>query len=343
MDKDLLKKLGNIDQLCGITESTVLRGRGEGTKIISCHNAAGLRFTVVPDRCMDIYDLSYKGINLAFHSKNGLVSPPAFSPAYGEFAEQWPGGLLATCGLDNVNLHCEADGEEFPTHGRIGAVPAQQFGTECAWEGNRYVLRMRGEMHQTCMFRRNMRLERTIETELNANEIRITDRITNLNSSAENYMLLYHMNFGYPLVQSGTRLETFGVCMEPLNEFSREPGVMTDPVDGEAFHAESFLGQTDREEAGGFIYNRERELGCLLRFNTDNLPNMVEWKHLKACDYVLALEPTNTRAMNRVDAGKAGKLAVLEPFECVENRLALELFEGGTEIDAVLRELGCKR
>jgi len=335
MNEGLLKKLGNIDQLGGIRESTLLRGRGEGTKIARLFNAAGLDLTVVPDRCMDIYDFSYKGINLAFHSKNGLISPAAFSPADGEFPEQWSGGFLATCGLDNVNLHNESDGEAFPTHGRIGAVPAMHFRTETIWEGDRYLLRMKGQMAETCMFRRTLLLERTIETELNSRQITITDKITNMGSVPEPYMLLYHMNFGYPLIQDGTEVHTFGVRMEPLNSYSREPGVMTSPVGGKDFLAESFLGKTDREEAGALIVSRDPELGLLLKFRTGNLPNMVEWKHMKAGDYVLALEPTNTFAMNRAKAAEEGKLAVLDGFSSVENRLSIELIEGKDEIGAV--------
>ena len=98
MNVELLKQLGNIGQIAGIRESRLLRGRGEGIAIAEFYNAAGLRFTVVPDRCMDLFDLSYKGVNLGFQSKNGLTSPQAFCPSDGEFSEQWPGGMLVTCG-----------------------------------------------------------------------------------------------------------------------------------------------------------------------------------------------------------------------------------------------------
>ena len=79
MNVELLKQLGNIGQIAGIRESRLLRGRGEGIAIAEFYNAAGLRFTVVPDRCMDLFDLSYKGINLGFQSKNGLLTTMAAS------------------------------------------------------------------------------------------------------------------------------------------------------------------------------------------------------------------------------------------------------------------------
>lgn len=155
MKIELLKQLGNMEQIAGIREARLLRGRGENIQVAEFYNAAGLRFSVVPDRCMDLYDCSYKGVNLSFQSKNGLVSPQAFSAADGEFAEQWPGGMLVTCGLDNVGGSCVAGGT-YPTHGRISNMPARNFGTETHWEGDRYILRATGETHQTKLYGRHL-------------------------------------------------------------------------------------------------------------------------------------------------------------------------------------------
>ena len=42
MNVSLLKQLGNIDQIAGIRESVLLRGRGEQMHIAEFYNAAGL-------------------------------------------------------------------------------------------------------------------------------------------------------------------------------------------------------------------------------------------------------------------------------------------------------------
>ena len=125
MDTKLLKQLGNIDQIAGIRQSRLLHSRGEGVQLAEFYNAAGLRFTMIPDRCMDIFDLSYKGMNLSFQSKNGITSPLAFNAMDGEFAEYWPGGALVTCGLDNVGGHA-VNGGIYPAHGRIAHTPAKK-------------------------------------------------------------------------------------------------------------------------------------------------------------------------------------------------------------------------
>ena len=311
MNVELLKQLGNIGQIAGIRESRLLRGRGEGIAIAEFYNAAGLRFTVVPDRCMDLFDLSYKGVNLGFQSKNGLTSPQAFCPSDGEFSEQWPGGMLVTCGLGNVGGHA-TNGGQFPTHGRISHVPAQNFGTETYRDGARDLL-------------------------LNSRVIRLHDVLTNFEAEDEPYMLLYHFNFGYPLLQADTLVEASKAERTPMNELSTDYHHMMAPVDGrdEELYFRTNLGS----RACGVVYNERLELGAYVAFDTANLPNMVQWKMMKSHDYVLALEPCNTFGINRDEAAKEGKLAVLPAYASVENHLELGVLDGLTEIRSFLRQL----
>lgn len=336
MNIQLLKQLGNMDQIAGIRESQLLRGRGEQIHIAEFYNAAGLRFTVVPDRCMDVFDCSYKGVNLSFQSKNGLTSPQSFSPSDGEFCEQWPAGMLVTCGLDNVGGHAVSDGT-YPTHGRISHVPAKNFGTQTRWEGDDYVLRAQGEVHHTKMYGRHLSIQRTIETGLNSKVIRFHDVLTNFEAEDEPYMLLYHFNFGYPLLQADSKVEASKADRSPMTEISTDYHHMMAPVDGrgEELYFRTNLG----DKACGVLYNERLELGAYVVFDTKNLPNMLQWKMMKSHDYVLALEPCNTYGMDRKAALEQNKIAVLPAYSSVENHLELGVLDGLTEIREFLRNL----
>lgn len=336
MNIQLLKQLGNIEQIAGIRESQLLRGRGEHIQIAEFYNAAGLRFTVVPDRCMDLYDFSYKGVNLSFQSKNGLTSPQAFCPGNGEFSEQWPAGMLVTCGLDNVGGHVEKNGI-YPTHGRISHVPAKSFGTCTRWEGEEYVLRAQGEVHHTKMYGRHLSIQRTIETGLNSKVVKLHDVLTNFEAEDEPYMLLYHFNFGYPLLQENSLVEASKAARSPMNDISTDYHHMMAPVDGrgEELYFYTDLGAT----ACGVLYNEALELGAYVAFDTKNLPNMLQWKNMKSHDYVLALEPCNTFGLDRGQAMQENKIAVLPAYSSVENHLELGVLDGLTEIREFIRNL----
>jgi len=336
MDVKLLKQLGNIDQIAGIRQSRLLHGRGEGVHLAEFYNAAGLRFTMIPDRCMDIYDLSYKGMNLSFQSKNGITSPLAFNSMDGEFAEYWPGGALVTCGLDNVGGHA-VNGGIYPAHGRIAHTPAKNFGTSAYWEGDQYILKATGEVHQTKMFSRHLSLRRSVETGLNDKTIRIHDVITNFEAEDEPYLMLYHFNFGYPLLQADTQVAVSGAIVHPLTELATGHQTMLPPEDGRDEELYFHSGFGDRGVS--VVYNMRLGLGAYIAFDAQNLPNLIQWKRMKSHDYVLGLEPCNTCALNRDQAIEQDKIAILPAYSSIENRLELGILDGCEEIDAFLAAL----
>lgn len=265
-----------------------------------------------------------------------MTSPQAFSPSDGEFCEQWPAGMLVTCGLDNVGGHAMSDGV-YPTHGRISHVPAKNFGTQTRWEGDDYVLRAQGEVHHTKMYGRHLSIQRTIETGLNSKTIRFHDVLTNFEAEDEPYMLLYHFNFGYPLLQEDSKVEASRADRNPMTEISTDYHHMMAPVDGrgEELYFRTNLG----DQACGVLYNERLELGAYVAFDTKNLPNMLQWKMMKSHDYVLALEPCNTYGMDRKAALEQNKIAVLPAYSSVENHLELGVLDGLTEIREFLRNL----
>ena len=316
--KKLLAYAGNLSQLAGIRESVITGGRGGGMRIAEVWNAAGLRFTVLPDRCCDIYGLSYRETNLSYVSKNGLTSDKAVSSAKGEFSWQWQGGALVTCGLDNTGGHSGG----CPTHGRIGGIPADHFGTDCFFSGDDYILRITGEMRQTRMYGHQLILRRSIETSLFSDSIKIRDEIMNPQCTDETYMLLYHCNFGYPLLSEDTEVTVHGGKITPLGENSRDPRHMCEPSPDAK--EELFLCEN---ADSGTVYNRKLRLGVTLSFTTGNLPCLVEWKNMMSHEYVVALEPCNTYGMNRETIERTGKIAVLRAGDTAVNELVFKITE----------------
>jgi len=335
MKIDLLKHLGNIDQIAGIRVSTLRHGRGAGMDIAEFYNAAGLRFTVLPDHCMDLNDLSYKGINLSFQSKNGLVSGASFESSPNSFCDEWPGGMLATCGLDNVGDGYD-DGEIYPTHGRIASIPADHFGTSAGWQGDEYVLRATGQMQQSRLFGRNLLLERTLQTTLDSKRITLTDRLTNREPEDEPFMLLYHFNFGYPLLTEKSVIYPSKTTVQPRGEHSMDPLHMTPPVDGQP--EEFFQHITTGETASCAIVNPSLHLGAFIRFDTEHLPYFGQWKNMRSHDYVLAIEPCNCFGRGRRQEINDGTIATIKAYSTLEFHLELGVLDGDAEIAEYLKE-----
>lgn len=336
---EALRRVGNMNQLAGIRLSQLADGPGQGVTIAEFHNAAGLRFTLSPDRCMDIYDLSYKGINLSFLSRNGMRSPMSYTALKGEFAQQWAGGMLSTCGLDNVGGPCESEAI-YPTHGRISAVPAEQFGYSARWENGDYLLEAAGEMHQTRLYGAHLSLSRRVQTSLNAKSVIIRDTISNLDTQDEPFMLLYHCNFGAPLLSECSRVLTSDAKFEPLNALSTDPAHMLSPVDGRG--EELYLAHAKTTRAAAMLVNPEMRLAGYVLFDTERLPRFLEWKMMKSHDYVLALEPCNTWSIDRNQALAQDKIAILKAYESIETGVEIGVLDGEDEINAFAARYGMR-
>ena len=329
MNKVLTKHLGNMDQLAGIRLSRLESGNAAGKRIAEVYNAAGLRFSVLPDKCMDLFDLSYKGVNIAFHSKNALSAGEPFVPIPSEFFGYWSGGMLASCGLANIGGADESDPTcVHPIHGRIGYQSADCFGYDCAWQGEEYILSLEGRMRETRLYGRSLELRRRIRTSLNASEVEITDTITNCSDAPEPVFLLYHFNFGYPLLCEDS---VFFCPPSDLHELSDVGDTnyrsMNAPVDGSAhqtFRHKPLQGGTT--VAG--LYNPNLELAAYLRFDTAELPYLLEWKCMKSHDYVLAIEPVNCPVNGRCTDMANGDVPLLGAYESITYRVVLGIAEG---------------
>ncbi|MDO4548421.1 MAG: aldose 1-epimerase family protein [Clostridia bacterium] len=335
MDFELLRHVGNISQIAGIQESTIKTGRGKGLDIARFYNAAGLNFTVCPDRCMDIMDMSYKGVNLSFQSKNGPLGKTA-SPLPEEFQNQWPGGMLVTCGLDNVGRGY-LDGEYFPTHGRISSVPAEHFGTRAEWEDDDYVLSAKGEMHQTRLYGRHLMLSREIRTTLNGTSVTIHDKLTNMQPKKEPFMLLYHVNFGYPLLTGKSRVYTSPTFIAPRNIMSMDHVRMTDPKDD--IGEELYIHRPETENAWAALVNPEMALGAYIAFNSYGYIHFfAEWKNMRSHDYVLAFEPCNCFGEGRNIETKKETISSIEGYSTLNFEIKIGVLDGDEAIAEFLKQ-----
>lgn len=329
MQIELLQKLGNMGQIAGIRELKATRGPEKGLELIELYNAAGLRLTILPDRCMDIYDFSYKGCNLSFHSKNGLTL--GRDPAEDQFFHQWPGGMLVTCGLLNVGSAC-LDGGVHPIHGRIGSTPARHVSVHEGWEGGDYRLCVAGETWETRLYGHTLSLSRTISTGLYDKTVTITDTITNHSAADQEFMLLYHVNFGYPLLDASSVFLCSPASTAPRNDVSHDWVHMCAPNE-EPPH-QLFLHTLKGRTAHAAIVNPSLYLGGYLAFDTTHLPYLCEWKHMAAHDYVAALEPCNCIGLGRVEERSNGTLRMLPAYGSIRHTLTLGVLDGEAEIDA---------
>lgn len=310
MNADLLKRVGNPEQLISVRESVLSDGKGKGSRIITVNNGL-FSFTLLLDRGFDVADMRYKGVNLSFISKNGIVSPAlAHTDAVG-FTSSFSGGFLYTCGLDNVGG--PIDGKVL--HGSQTMVPASCVKVEKFWEGDEYVAKISATLENTALFGPNLVIDRTYIVRYNSSKVEIKDTLTNKGFLDSEYMMLYHFNFGYPLLDDGAEVIIDSISCTPRNEDSAkregEKYLITPPEDDATEFV--YFHELKGQRATASIKNEKLGLVAQLSFNRDNLDSFCQWKSIVSGDYALGLEPcTTTIDAKKPKILKSGESAVNE-------------------------------
>ena len=322
------EKSGHPSQLFSVEEMRLVGGRGDGMRILQLKNGLGLMATVAPDRCLDLYRLEYKGINLGFFSPTGYVAPAYYNKD--EFLRSFTAGFFTTCGLDSAGAPCTDGGEGCVMHGRIGNIPCEQLSYSADYSAGRPLIKVSGDMNQSVLFGEKLKLHR--ELVMDGNSIRVTDTVSNLSGLEQPSMQLYHMNLGYPLLDEGIELIIPTKSVTPRDARAEE-GIhewKEFPAPTPGFAEQCYYHKLGVKNGGTFVaaYNRQLKIGVKISFSADTLNHFTQWKMPGTRDYVMGLEPGNCRVEGRENMRKIGKLKVLKPFESTTFRVAIDIIDG---------------
>jgi len=321
---ELLRRVGNLDQLGGVRRVVLDDGNSKGVTALEFSTGSGFEFTVLADRGMDISAASYGGRSLCWRSPSGDVAPAFYNPSGLEWLRMFFGGLIATCGLTYAGAPTTDQGEPLGLHGRYASLAARDVACGGFWEGNQYVLYARGTMREAHLFGPNIVLRRTITALLGESRLIVEDEVENEGFTRQPFMLVYHCNFGFPLLDASTRLYAparktvarFTLKPAPEKVWSRfdnpAPGI------GEAVFYHDL--KADRRSNVTVVlanddFDGGRGFGAYLRYRQRELPKFIQWKMPGEGAYVLGLEPANCWVDGRDAERKNKTLQFLRPGE----------------------------
>jgi len=338
--EDLLRYTGQISQVADVTRFIYADGMARGIPAVQVKNGSGLSFTLLEGRNMDLYNLEYKGINLAFFYKNGLTAPERVSHSHNEFLGQSSGGLMYTSGLQNSGPPNESEGLYQPLHGRISAMSSDNISTSSYFDENGNLkIELSGKTRESRLFGHNLTLTRTLTTQLNDNSFKIKDIIENETCRESFYSILYHINFGYPFLDEDTQIivperTEAAARTDWSQEYFDQRYHMTAPIDNFAEHLYFLdLPADDKGMCTALVINRKLDLAVEIRFEKKALPYLVEWKSMGSGDYALGILPSSTLLRGRHDELEANGMHKIDAFKKVETGFIFTVIEGSDAIE----------
>ncbi len=281
--------------------------------------ADGFDVEVLPDRAMDLGNVLFRGVPLGFSTPALTAAGPAGGVE--GFARRFGAGLLTTCGLDQYGRPNHDGGQDLPQHGTASELVATGVRTAAEWRDGKYTLEVAGWMRQWRLFGEDLLWERTISVELGGNRLRVRDAIANAGFAPWPHMVLYHMNFGYPLIDAGTTVTVPAGTAdpEPRDEWARSGLESWGTIPAPRPNQPERVFRHHLDPAGsGEIIVRNAGLGISAALTVDPraLPEVFQWVSARSGTYALGIEPGTTATMEgRADARARGLLTELHPGE----------------------------
>lgn len=320
-------KISNHAQMGGIETSILDNGLGRGNRIAWINTGKGLRYKVVIDRGMDIADAFYNQHSLAWLSHGGFIAPQPNSDRGIDWLKTFGGGLLTTCGLSHVGGPEKDEFGERGIHGNISNLSAEIVSIiQPDPVAGKMEMSITGIIKETKVFGPSLELRRTISGILGEPMLKIHDEVINRGNTPAPLMLMYHFNFGYPMVDEGTKIlwegkwkPRFGdenaKIFKEGNDFKTCPA----PIDDHLGTGEEVVFIDPNADDSGMcvagLHNEKIGLKVEINFKKDQLPHLVNWQHWGKGEYVTGIEPATNPPIGQAQARANKELIFLKSYE----------------------------
>lgn len=335
LHREILKRVGRIEQIAGLREITLRNGRAERIRAVDINTGGGLYLTLLLSRGMDIGRAFYRGIPLAWYSSPGEVHPSFYEPEDFGWLRSFGGGLLVSCGLRHAGAPAEDNGEKMGLHGRISHTPAELVSLNQKWAEDEFIMEVKGIVRETRIFGENIVMERVVRAQGGEKRIVLEDEVRNEGFEDTPHMILYHVNLGFPVVDNGSHLLAPVKEVHPRDEEAEkgagEYNLFTEPVPG--FKEQCYFLNMEEDKEGNIkvaVVNPRLEggIGVYLKYPKKVLPHFVEWKMMGEGVYAVGIEPANCLLLHRKELREKGLLPYLRKGEKVSYRIEIGVIEG---------------
>ncbi|MFP4505408.1 MAG: aldose 1-epimerase family protein [Cyclobacteriaceae bacterium] len=346
---DWRDKVSNAAQIGGIETSVADNGAARGSRMAWLTTGGGLRFKLLPDRCLDIGEMFYGQHSLAWLSHKGFTPPndAAFQGIH--WLRSFGGGFLTTCGLSNVGVPNQDAFGERGLHGDISNCPAEvNVVIQPDLTSPEPVMQISGIIRESRVFGPHLELRRKITALLGQASFRLQDEVINRGNETSPHMLLYHLNFGWPLVDEGASLLWKGAWQareedSPIFREGRDFRKCLSPLQDHAGAGEDVAFIDPAADQDGYyqcgVHNQALGIALKMRFRKDQLPCLTNWQHWGQREYVTALEPGTNFPIGQARARQEGSLIMLEPGQSRHYDLHFEILDQQAEIENFLSHI----
>lgn len=332
-------------------------GKQQGVDVVVVDNGK-LKITLVPTRGMSIWSVDAGEVKLGWQSPVREIVHPQFVNLTARGGLGWLDGFgewMCRCGLEN-NGHPGPDTivdntgasatVELTLHGKQAYLPTQELELLID-KAPPYRLTLRARIDERMMHGPKLELNSELSVVPGESRFTIVDEVVNASANAAEFQLLYHTNFGAPLLQDGAQLVAPLARVTPFNATAAQ---------GEIRQFQTFAGPTPgyveqvyclfplaaaNGETVVMLRNKAGNHGAAMRYNTQALPYLTLWKNTAAEDdgYVCGIEPGTNFPHRRQWERQAGRVPKLLGGGSYRVELGVEVLSNAEAVSEVADEV----
>ena len=294
--------------------------------------------SVLPDRGLGIWKIVGGGVELGWQSP--VVGPvhPRFVPLAEPSGLGWLDGfdeLVARCGLvSNGAPDFDAAGRlVHGLHGRIANRPAHDV--VVTLDDDAGTVTLTGVVDETRFLIHDLRMTTSLVVRADQPRVAWTDTVENRSDRPATTQMLYHVNFGPPLLGAGAEVVVDAAEIAPRDAAAVDdvPSwnryVAPQAGRGEQVHFMSLRPDADGR-AAAMLVAADGSKAAKLSWRAAELPCFTLWKNQAglADGYVTGLEPGTNYPNPRSYEEAQGRVVPLAPHASVTFDLAIDLLHG---------------
>ncbi len=312
-------------------------GRRDGVLLVELV-AGSTKVFVLPDRGLGIWKVMAGDCELGWQSPVHGPVHPRFVPVAEPNGLGWLDGfdeLVARCGLvSNGAPDFDAAGRlRHGLHGRIANLPAHHL--DVTLDEAAGTITLTGAVDETRFLCHALQMTTSLTVAVDRQRIAWTDTVRNLSERPATMQMLYHVNFGPPLLGPGSELVAAVEEVAPRDAVSTADLPHWNRYDapragrGEEVHFMRMRTRPDGKAAALLVAPEGRHGACL-EWRADTLPCFTLWKNEGglADGYVTGLEPGTNYPNARLHEESQGRVVPLAPGGSVRFDLAIEHHHG---------------
>ena len=324
-------------------------GKQAGVDILIVNNGK-VTITLIPTRGMGIFDVKMDGERvLGWDSPVKEIVNPAFIELESRNGLGWLDGfneMMVRCGYEwTGHPGVDDNGLLLSLHGRVQNTPASTVKVIID-DKPPHKITIQGEVSERTFKMAELVTLTQLEVVPGSTTFSLHDQLTNKADYDNEYQIIYHSNFGTPILEKGAKFIAAASEISPFNDYAKaglkDWQTYLGPTKGYDEMVFNFkpIGN-DKGETLAVLHNAKANKGVAVGYNVQQLPVLTLWKNTdtKQQGYVTGIEPGTSYAYNTKYQRPLGLVPTIKAGETKHFDLTYTILANNNDVKSALKQV----